>query len=127
MHAPDLHQQRMRTDPAYRADASAERERCRQIVDYGLKAGGGSPLYRLALGLAFDTDMTAAAALKILERLPQVPEPERGPARVAVPTTDFAALMAKLGEDEVDPALRKEPETLDDVIAQARALEGRRR
>ena len=145
------HAERMRTDPAYRGGALGERERCRQIIDFGLKAGEGSALYRLALGLALDTDMTAEAALKILERMPQAPEPEPGPAKVAVPATDFAAYMAKLNPAaalpakdpetvdelveqmraiegrEVDPALGKEPETLDEVIAQTRALEKRSR
>ena len=126
------HAERMRIDPAYRADALAERERIKAIVDFGLKAGGGSAVYRLAVSLACETDMTAEAALRVLERMPQAPEPERRPAQVAVPTTDFDEYMRRIGAtrhvaDDKDPILGKEPETVEDLVAISRALEKRSR
>jgi hypothetical protein len=78
------HEERIRTDPVYAADARAERRRIGAIINHGVSIGQ----YELAKSLALETDLDADAAIRVLDRMPApAPAPQ---APVAVPATDFA-------------------------------------
>jgi hypothetical protein len=78
------HEERIRTDPVYAADARTERQRIGAVIDHGVSIGQ----YDLAKSLALETDLDAEAAIRVLDRMPA---PAAAPtAKVAVPATDFA-------------------------------------
>jgi hypothetical protein len=60
------HEERIRTDPAYAADARAERRRIEAVIDHGVSIGQ----YDLAKSLALETDLDADAAIRVLDRMP---------------------------------------------------------